>query len=236
MIPIRDHNKPLSRPIINYSLIAINIVVFLHEWSLGPLGMRVFVDTWGVVPYGLLNEPELERWLTPLTSIFMHGGWMHLIGNMWFLHVFGDNVEDNLGRSRYLVFYLLCGLGAVAAQVFIDPWSRIPMVGASGAIAGVLGGYVALHPRARILTLVPIFIFIQFAEIPAYFFIFVWFGYQLLMGFTSLGQMHVGGVAFFAHIGGFLVGLLLIGFFKRSVNRTHGWRGARQSNAYRSWD
>jgi membrane associated rhomboid family serine protease len=132
--------------------------------------------------------------------------------NMWFLHVFGDNIEDELGRVRYVLFYVVSGLGAVALQVAIDPDSQMPMVGASGAIAGVLGGYVMLHPRARIVTLIPIFIFIQFVELPAFIFIVVWFGLQLLFGLSSLGlpEHAGGGVAFFAHIGGFLVGLVLV--------------------------
>ena len=152
----------------------------------------------------------------------MHGGWLHLISNMWFLHIFGDNVEDRIGKIRYVGFYLLCGLAAVIAQVIMDPMSQVPMVGASGAIAGVLAGYVSLFPKARILTLVPIFIFIQFVEIPAFFFIFVWFAIQLLGSQASLAHVGsgMGGVAFFAHVGGFVAGLLLMTVFRQGAGRS----------------
>ncbi len=195
---------------ITWILIAINAAVWLYEVSLGD-EMTYFVQRWGVIPYYVTQAHYLGSWLTPLTSMFLHGGWLHIIGNMWFLHVFGDNVEDELGHGRYALFYLLGGLGAAALQIAIDPESRVPMVGASGAIAGVLGGYMMLHPRARVLTLIPIFIFIQFVEVPAFLFLFVWFGLQLAYALTSLGTPDtVGGVAFFAHIGGFVMGLLLV--------------------------
>jgi membrane associated rhomboid family serine protease len=212
VIPLRDLNPTRRKPVVTWLLIAVNVGVWLYQWSLGP-EMEAFVREWGAVPYHLTHGGKLGIYLTPLTSMFMHGGWLHLIGNMWFLHVFGDNIEDELGHARYLFFYLVSGLGAVALQVVIDPSSTIPMVGASGAIAGVLGGYMMLHPRARILTLVPIVFFIQFVELPAFLFLFVWFGLQLLQGFLSLGvaaEEAVGGVAFFAHIGGFIMGLLLV--------------------------
>lgn len=215
MIPLRDINPTRTKPVVTWILIGINIMVWLYEWSLGPAA-ELFIRRWGVIPFYLTQEPSLGSWLTPLTSMFMHGGWMHLLGNVWFLHVFGDNIEDELGHPRYILFYLLCGFGAVAAQVVIDPASQVPMVGASGAIAGVLGGYMMLHPQARVVTLVPIFIFIQLVELPAWIFLFVWFGLQLLNGFTSLGlEGHVGGIAFFAHIGGFVVGVLLVRLFRQ---------------------
>jgi hypothetical protein len=215
VIPLRDLNPTRTRPYLTWALIGVNVAVWLYEYLLGP-NLALFVQRWGVIPYYLTQEPSLGSWLTPLTSMFMHGGWMHLIGNMWFLHIFGDNIEDELGRGRFLLFYLVCGLGAVALQVAIDPSSRVPMVGASGAIAGVLGGYMMLHPRARVVTLVPIVVFVQLVELPAWVFLFVWFGLQMLQGFTSLGvQTEAGGVAFFAHIGGFVIGLLLVRFLRR---------------------
>lgn len=219
MIPLRDLNPTRRRPIVTWVLIALNIGVWLYQWSVN--GFQVgaitpefehLVREWGAVPYHLSHGGKAGIYLTPFTSMFMHGGWVHLISNLWFLHVFGDNIEDELGHGRYLLFYLLTGLGAVALQVAIDPSSTRPVVGASGAIAGVLGGYMMLHPRARVLTLVPIVFFIQFVELPAFLFLFVWFGLQLLQGFLSLGvgEASVGGVAFFAHIGGFVVGFLIV--------------------------
>ncbi len=243
MIPLRDLNPTRRRPFVTYTIIAVNVAVWLYQFWLNDLtvggatpAFEHFVRRWGVIPYYLTAEPHLGSLVTPLTSMFMHGGWLHLIGNMWFLHVFGDNIEDELGHARYLLFYLVSGLGAVALQVAIEPSSTIPMVGASGAIAGVLGGYMMLHPRARVITLVPIFIFIQFVELPAFLFLFVWFGLQLLYGMTSLGAEQVGGVAFFAHVGGFLVGLVLVRFLRLPPDQRgpitpelrrhapHGWR------------
>ncbi|HJK96086.1 MAG TPA: rhomboid family intramembrane serine protease [Polyangiaceae bacterium LLY-WYZ-14_1] len=231
MIPIRDENPTRTSPVVVWVFIAINVAVFLFQVSLGPAGMQAFVQDWGVVPDRLLAGRAPEDLLTPLTSMFMHGGWLHIIGNMWFLYVFGDNVEDSLGRGRFVLFYLMCGLAAVVAQVAIDPGSRVPMVGASGAIAGVLAGYVRLHPRAEVLTVVPIFIFLQFIYLPAFVFIFVWFGFQLLSGVVSLGQIgqQTGGVAFFAHIGGFVAGYLLIPVFRG------GRSGRRPRNAETIW-
>ena len=148
-----------------------------------------------------------RTWYAPLTSMFMHGSWMHLLGNMWFLHVFGNNVEDIMGRGRYVLFYLLCGLAAVAAQMAANPASAVPMVGASGAIGGVMGGYVLLYPRARIRT----FVFLFFIDVPAFVMLGYWFLLQLLGGWAPQGD---GGVAFMAHVGGFLGGLLLVPLFR----------------------
>lgn len=223
MIPLRDINPTERRPYVTYALIALNVGVWLYQWMLGP-GIQAFVQEWGVVPYYLTQEPSLGSWLTPLTSMFLHGGWMHLLGNVWFLHVFGDNIEDALGRGRYVVFYLLAGFAAVAAQVAIDPGSKVPMIGASGAIAGVLGGYFMLHPRARVVTwLPPIF----FVELPAWVFLFVWFGLQLFHGFSSLGDVGLGDVAFFAHIGGFVAGLGLVKLLQPSKRSGSGRRVVR---------
>jgi membrane associated rhomboid family serine protease len=215
VIPLRDVNPTQRRPYVVYTIIAVNVAVWLYEFMLGPDGMQQFVVDWGVVPKELLSGQQL---LEPLTSMFMHGGWMHIIGNMWFLWVFGDNVEDDLGRVKFSIFYLLTGLAAVAAQVLVDPASGIPMVGASGAISGVLAGYVLLHPRARVLTLIPIFVFIQFVELPAFLFIFVWFGLQVLNGYLAIGS-DMGGVAWFAHIGGFVAGIVLMLMFRPFVRK-----------------
>ena len=218
MIPLRDKNPTRRRPLWTWTLIAVNLAVFVYQLTLGDAGAQVFVERFGVVPSvltgGDFTVPRSAlgaagALVTPFTSMFLHGGVMHIAGNMWFLHVFGDNVEDALGRGRFVVFYVLSGLIAVVAQVAVDPTSTIPMVGASGAISGVLAGYVRLYPKARVLTLVPIFILLHFMEVPAYVFIVLWFGLQLFQGVASLGSVG-GGVAFFAHIGGFVAGLVLI--------------------------
>ena len=229
MIPIRDNNPTRTKPIVTWVFIAVNVAVFLYQLSVGQEGGRVLVERFGVVPAYLTSGDfgsrtgggSLGSFITPFTSMFMHGGFLHLAGNMWFLHIFGDNVEDVLGRVRYVIFYLLAGLGAALAQILVGPSSTMPMVGASGAISGVLAGYVMLFPRARVVTLVPIFIFLQFMELPAFLFIFVWFGIQVLSGYVSLGAMDAtgGGVAWFAHIGGFVVGLALIRILRPRVTR-----------------
>jgi len=201
MIPLRD-TIPSSRvPIVNYAIIAANVLVFMYEVSLGPAAER-FIYAWGLVPNAF-------AWVKLLTSMFLHGGLLHLIGNMLFLYIFGDNVEDRLGHGRYLAFYLLCGLAAGAAQALVSPGSNVPMVGASGAIAGVLGAYLLFFPRARIVTLVPIFVFLQMIEIPAVVFLVFWFIWQTMSGVATLGHDAKGGVAFFAHIGGFVAGMIL---------------------------
>lgn len=208
MIPLRDTVPSETVPVITRLLIAANVLVFLYQAGLGPAG-EGFIRFYGLVP----RRVHLDRLgtLGPLfTSMFLHGGWMHLLGNMLYLHIFGDNVEDRLGHFRYLVLYLLAGVVAGVAQIAINPHSGLPMVGASGAIAGVTGAYFLFFPRARIVTLVPIFVFFQIVELPAVFFLFFWFAFQLLLAIGSLGmETAVGGVAFWAHIGGFLAGMVL---------------------------
>jgi membrane associated rhomboid family serine protease len=198
--------------VLTWALIGFNLVIWLMELSLGD-GLQPVIDRWGVVPHYLVEAPTVGAWVTPVTSMFMHASWLHLLWNLWFLHVFGDNIEDELGKARYLGFYLICGFGAVAAQVIGDPSSTTPMIGASGAIAGVLGGYMMLHPRAPIITLVVVFL----VQLPAWIFLFVWFGWQLIHGLTTLADASSnGGVAFFAHIGGFVTGALLVRLLRRT--------------------
>jgi len=207
MIPLRDTVPSSSTPFVTYMLIAANAAVFLYQVNLGP-AVEHFISVYGLVPrrFGLGRSDALA----PLvTSMFLHGGWMHLIGNMLYLHIFGDNVEDRLGHLRFLALYLVAGMMAGVAQVVINPFSSLPMVGASGAIAGVTGAYFLFFPRARIVALVPIFVFLQVVEIPAVFFLLFWFVFQLLLGIGSLGMDAGGGVAFWAHIGGFLAGMVL---------------------------
>ncbi|MDI6779542.1 MAG: rhomboid family intramembrane serine protease [Bacteroidota bacterium] len=220
MIPLRDTNPHRTTPFINYIIIGGNVIIFLFQFLLSKHYEQI-IYTFGIVPVRLMTDVQTFNFDTmtflPLfTSMFMHGGWLHLIGNMLFLYVFGDNIEDRLGHLRYLLFYLLAGLGAAFTQIFINPVSQIPMVGASGAIAGVLGAYILLFPTARILTLIPIFFFIQLVELPAYLFLGVWFIMQLVSGMLSLGiGADAGGVAWWAHIGGFATGAVLLVFLKR---------------------
>jgi len=176
VIPIRDLTPARTRPWVTWSIIALNAAVFAFQFTLGPDGEEALIRAYGLIPSTLLSGQALGSYLTPLTHMFLHGGVLHVVGNMWFLHVFGDNVEDALGPVRFGVFYVACGLAAAALQVAMDPGSTVPMVGASGAIAGVLGAYLLLYPGARVLTLVPVLFFI---EIPAFVFIVIWFGLQL---------------------------------------------------------
>jgi len=221
VIPIRDINPTRRTPIVTWAIIGANMLVFMGSLSLEDGAAEAVVMRFGVIPDVILQgnwgAPRMDggalgSWVTPFSSMFLHGGILHLASNMLFLHVFGDNVEDVLGRARYLLFYILCGLGAALGHVLVDQNSMVPMIGASGAISGVLAGYLTLFPHARVVTLIPIFIFIHFMEVPAGVFIVLWFVLQLVLGYMSLGMIAegVGGVAWFAHIGGFLAGLLWI--------------------------
>jgi membrane associated rhomboid family serine protease len=227
VIPLRDTIPSRTAPIVTVALIAINLLVFLHETALGPY-LPQFVDAYGLVParfvYWRGNPLDPARFMPLLTSMFWHGGWLHLIGNMLYLWIFGDNVEDKLGHFRFVFFYVLCGLGAALCQVALSPDSTIPTVGASGAIAGVLGAYLVSFPRSRVVTFIPIFIFPWIVQIPAVLYLLFWFAMQLLSGVASLNVPEgTGGVAWWAHIGGFVAGI--VGVFvlapspRRSVAR-----------------
>lgn len=205
MLPLRDTQPSYSTPVVTLLLIAVNVFVFLFEVSLDPYSRNHFIHAYGVVPARF-------EFASLITSMFLHGGWMHLIGNMWFLWIYGDNVEDVLGRLKYLLFYLGCGVAAALAQFAANPDSRVPMVGASGAIAGVMGAYLLKFPHSRILTLLPIFVFFTTIEVPATLVLVYWFVIQF---FSGVGEVAAsassrGGVAWFAHIGGFLAGMALI--------------------------
>lgn len=205
MIPLRDTQPSYTFPFVTVSIIVLNVLAFLYEFMMDPYELNFFIAHYGVIPTRF-------QWMDVLTSIFLHGGWMHLIGNMWFLWIYGDNVEDILGHAPYLLFYLLCGLAATMVHVFFNGDSRVPTIGASGAIAGVMGAYVVKFPHSRITTLVPVFVFITTMEIPAYFILLYWFVIQFFSGIGSVGHSHLsqGGVAWFAHVGGFLAGIALI--------------------------
>lgn len=217
MIPIRDTTKSKSIPIVNYILITLCGIVFLFEVSLNSR-LELLVFRFGVIPVDvsmlwLNHQVSVGTLLTLVTSLFLHGGWLHLIGNMLYLYIFGDNVEDRLGHGPYLIFYLLCGTGASIVQVYSNQHSTVPLIGASGAIAGVLGAYFLLYPKARILTVIPLFIFFPVVELSAFFFLGFWFVMQFLQGSLSSGADVGGGVAWWAHAGGFLVGAALLPIF-----------------------
>jgi membrane associated rhomboid family serine protease len=215
MLPLRDNIPSRTTPFVNYALIVANAAVFFHELSLGRQ-LPHFIATYGIVPLTYAAHGQtLERLIVPLfSSMFLHGGWLHVISNMWCLWIFGDNVEDALGHGKYLLFYVLCGLAAAAAQIWASWGSPLPTLGASGAIAGVMGAYLILYPHARVLTLLPIFIFVKLVEVPASLFLGIWIWSQLYSGAFAVGNAgRLGGVAWWAHIGGFLSGIVMLGVF-----------------------
>ena len=237
MIPVGDSVSSRTFPYVNLAIIAVNLLIFAYELLLGSEGQRnQFLCDWGSIPRDVTNlfappsRPEVavgpcgfsssevgvDVLLRPFTSMFMHAGWFHILGNMLFLWIFGDNVEDALGHVRYLLFYLLCGLGAAAAHILMSPDSLLPAVGASGAIAGVMGAYLVLYPRANIAVFIPLFFLLGTFSIPAIVLIGIWFLMQLFSGIASIGYATGGGggVAWWAHVGGFLVGMLLITVFR----------------------
>jgi membrane associated rhomboid family serine protease len=205
MIPLRDTQPSYTFPFVTVAIIVLNVLAFLYEFSMADYELNFFIAHYGVIP-------SRFEWTDVITSIFLHGGWMHLIGNMWFLWIYGDNVEDILGHAQYLIFYLLCGVAATMVHILFNMDSRVPTIGASGAIAGVMGAYVVKFPHSRITTLVPVFVFLTTMEIPAYFILLYWFVIQFFSGVGSVGHSHLsqGGVAWFAHVGGFLAGVALI--------------------------
>jgi membrane associated rhomboid family serine protease len=218
VIPLRDVIPSRTTPFVTITLIVLNVLVFLYQWMLPPYVQKQFVMAFALIPADF-------SWLTVFSSMFLHGSWSHILGNMLYLWIFGDNVEDRVGHGRYVVFYLLCGVAAALAQTAIDPQSQIPMVGASGAIAGVLGAYIVMFPRSRVLTLIPLFIIWEVVEIPAVIVLGLWFVLQLFSGLGSLANMDrsMGGVAFWAHIAGFITGMGLIFVFRRPERQTVEW-------------
>jgi membrane associated rhomboid family serine protease len=215
LIPLKDDNPRLMTPFVNYGLIACNIAIFIYQLSLPEPALERFVHAYGAIPANItqgMNLPSL------FTAMFLHGGFAHLIGNMLYLWIFGDNVEGLMGHGRYVGFYLLCGIAATISHIVIEPSSALPMIGASGAISGVLGAYLVKFPRARVLILVPIFICLTTFRIPALFVLGFWFLTQLTSGLGFFQTGMSGGVAWFAHIGGFVAGLLFVKFFERRQN------------------
>jgi len=225
MFPIKDNIPARHFPMVNVWLIIVNVLCFLYQLQLGPRVGRLMLE-YGFVPARFMAMQQhdffdLSRFAPVLSCMFLHGGLMHLLSNMWMLWVFGDNVEDSMGHLRYLAFYLLCGSVSVFAQAWAAPYSELPLVGASGAISGVLGAYFLSYPRARILTMVPLFVFFYLVEIPAFFFLGFWFLLQFVQGYVQLvavGPSGQGGVAWWAHVGGFGAGLALV-YFLRDASR-----------------
>ena len=223
MFPLHDDNPSKTVPFINYGLIAICVAAFLWQLSLGP-AVQNSIFGLGMIPAVLFNikplAPQLEivpAFVTLFTSMFLHGSWMHLIGNVIYLWIFGDNVEDAMGHKRFIIFYLLCGVAAALAQAIPNPASEVPMIGASGAISGVLGAYLLLYPHARVLVVIPLGFIFYTARINAGWVLALWFGIQIVSSIMASGQQ--GGVAWGAHIGGFIAGLLLVPFFKKKQVR-----------------
>lgn len=206
MLPIRDHNPSERTPYVTYALMALNIVIFISYADLmyAPRAIDAFFQQWAMVPAFVTTDGDYS---TMFTSMFLHGGWLHLAGNMLFLWIFGDNMEDEMGHFTYLAFYILGGLGAALIHVMSDPTSTVPTVGASGAIAAVMGGYLLMFPKARVDILIIIFFYIRILPVPAYIMLGLWFGFQLLSGMVV--DLSGGGVAYWAHAGGFLVGIVL---------------------------
>jgi membrane associated rhomboid family serine protease len=218
MIPLRDVIPTRTTPFVTFALIGINAIVFFYELTLGD-AVDDFVASLGLIPAAF-------SWFTVLTSMFLHGGLLHFGGNMLYLWIFGDNVEDRMGHGRFVVFYLLCGAAAALAQTALNPDSIVPMVGASGAIAGVMGAYFVLYPHSRIVTLVPIFFFIQILEVPAIFFLGIWFFMQFLSGVGSIATATGepgGGIAFWAHVAGFVAGVTSVMVFRRPERQRVEW-------------
>tara|TARA_B100000029_G_scaffold492695_1_gene554289 strand:- start:1752 stop:2477 length:726 start_codon:yes stop_codon:yes gene_type:complete len=220
MIPLKDDNPTSSRPIVSYSIIFFCLIIFLTQLGLNDIELKEFVHSYGLIPSVLMGIDQLPNNLnkispigTIFTSMFMHGGWMHLIGNMLYLWIFADNIEDDLGTLNFVIFYFVSGIGAAMSQVFVDINSQIPMIGASGAIGGVLGAYLINYPNAKVLVLIPFGFFSQLIKIRALYVLGFWFVLQFINSFSSSSSG--GGVAYAAHIGGFVSGVILILFFNR---------------------
>lgn len=223
MFPLYDTVRSHKFPLINLTLILANVLAFLYEIQMDPEALKGFIFTWGLIPSHFLGDPS-SAWTNIFTSMFLHGGWFHIINNMWVLFIFGDNVEGRMGSIRYLIFYLLGGTAAGLMQTYILPSSDVPMIGASGAVAGVLGAYLILFPRSRIASIVPIFFIFTLIEIPAFIFLMFWFVSQIYSGLFAIQGGGGSGIAWWAHIGGFIFGVIMVSFF-----------AIKTKTAYKSW-
>ena len=227
MIPLRDTIPSRTFPYVTILLIIFNGLVFLLEMSMGEY-LQDFISIFGIIPTNYFHQASqgglgiITRFIPFFTSIFLHGGWFHVIWNIWFLWIFGDNIEDHFGHFKYLLFYIAYGVIAGLTHVYMNPGSSMPTIGASGAIAGVMGAYIIRYPRAKVLTLIPIFLIFPIINIPAYVFLGFWFLVQFLSGFASLNiSGSFGGVAWWAHIGGFVAGMLSIILFPRKREKSN---------------
>lgn len=261
MIPLRDDIPSRRLPLMNYAIIAFTSLIFLLQLGLARDPDRKVEEKFGMIPLRVLHphqkmtvtelvqirgrvyEREREivaspipNWLTLLTCIFLHGGWMHFLGNMWFLFIFGDNVEDRLGHALYLFFYLASGIAASFVHLITNTGSGVPTVGASGAIAGVMGAYFVLFPHARVLSIIPLFVFVQVVNLPASLFLGIWFVIQFFQGTLAITSSETGGVAWWAHIGGFAVGFLVGWLFKQRPTYEVARPASRQSSNTLDWD
>ncbi len=247
MFPLRDENPTEITPFFTMALIAANVAIWILLQGAGsPEALEASVCTYGAIPAELTGELSPvtlapcplggRTWVTLLSSMFLHGGWFHLLGNMWFLWIFGNNVEDSMGHLRFVVFYVLAGLAAEAAHIAMGPGSPVPMVGASGAISGVMGGYLVLYPRVRVQTAFVLFVFVRIIPIPAWFVLLEWFGIQLLSGIGA--PQTDAGVAFWAHVGGFVAGVVLVKLFARRTlveAKKHHVKLPREQIPHRGW-
>lgn len=214
MFPLYDTVRSRTFPLINVTLVIVNALAFLYELQLNEDTLQGFIFTWGLIPAHFIDDPS-TTWTTIFSSMFLHGSWFHIISNMWVLLIFGDNVEAGMGKIRYLIFYLLSGTAAALLQAYVLPSSQAPMIGASGAVAGVLGAYLILYPRSRVASLVPILFIFTIVEIPAALFLIFWFVSQLYSGLFAIQGGGESGIAWWAHIGGFIFGLIMVFFFRR---------------------
>lgn len=220
MFPLYDTVRSRKFPFINLMLIVANVLAFLYEIRMDPSTLKGFIFTWGLIPSHLLSDP-FAAWVGIFTAMFLHGSWFHIINNLWVLFIFGDNVEARMGGFRYLLFYLLSGAAAGLLQACVLPSSNTPMIGASGAIAGVLGAYLILYPKSRIASLVPILFIFTLVEIPAFVFLIFWFFSQLYSGLFAVQGGGASGIAWWAHIGGFIFGVIMVSLFTIKRRTVH---------------